>query len=109
MVVGFGTAGRIAQTAIQHARRDGMKVGLLRPITLWPFPEKRLSALADHVDALLVVEMNAGQMLDDVRLAAGGQVPVEFYGRTGGMVPVPEEIYDAITASYSRLTASVHG
>ena len=109
VVVGFGTAGRIAQTAIQQARRAGMKVGLLRPISLWPFPEKRLSALVDHVDALLVVEMNAGQMLDDVRLAAGGQVPVEFYGRTGGMVPVPEEIYDAIAALYGKLTTNVSG
>ena len=103
VVVGYGTAGRIAQTAVKQARREGMRVGLFRPITLWPFPERRLSRLADRVDAFLVVEMNAGQMLDDVRLAAGGQVPVDFYGRTGGMVPVPEEIYDAISALYKKL------
>lgn len=103
VVVGFGTAGRIAQTAVQQARREGMKVGLFRPITLWPFPEKRLSALADQVSAFLVVEMNTGQMIEDVRLAAGGQVPVTFYGRTGGVVPVPEEIYDAIRDLYRKL------
>jgi len=104
VVVGFGSAGRIAQTAVQEARRDGLKVGLFRPITLWPFPDKRLSALADQVSAFLVVEMNAGQMVSDVRLAAGGQVPVKFYGRTGGVVPVPEEIYDAIKATYQKLS-----
>ncbi len=104
VVVGYGTAGRIAQTAVKQARSEGIKVGLLRPISLWPFPEKRLSALADQVDAFLVIEMNAGQMLDDVRLSAGGQVPVEFYGRTGGVVPVPEEIYHAISTLHEKLT-----
>ncbi|NDJ75390.1 MAG: 3-methyl-2-oxobutanoate dehydrogenase subunit VorB [Chloroflexi bacterium] len=103
VVVGYGTAGRIAETAVKQARREGMQVGLFRPITLWPFPEQRLSALTDHVEALLVVEMNAGQMVEDVKLAAGGQIPVEFYGRTGGVVPVPEEIYDAIVESYEKL------
>ncbi len=106
IVVGYGTSGRIAETAVKQARREGMKVGLFRPISLWPFPEKRLSALADQVGAFLVVEMNAGQMLDDVRLAAGGQVPVTFYGRTGGMVPMPEEIYDEIVTQYNKLTTS---
>ncbi len=105
IVVGYGTAGRIAQTAVKQARAEGMKVGLFRPITLWPFPEKRLSALADQVDAFLVVEMNAGQMLDDVRLSAGGQVPVSFYGRTGGVVPVPEEIYTSIVELYAKIAA----
>jgi len=103
IVVGYGTAGRIAETAVKQARREGMKVGLFRPISLWPFPEKRMSALADQVDAFLVVEMNAGQMLEDVRLAAGGQVPVSFYGRTGGVVPVPEEFYHEITTLYEKL------
>jgi len=95
IVVGYGTSGRIAETA-----------RLFRPISLWPFPEKRLSALADQVGAFLVVEMNAGQMLDDVRLAAGGQVPVTFYGRTGGMVPMPEEIHQEIVTQYNKLTTS---
>ncbi len=107
VVVGYGTAGRIAQTAVKQARRDEMKVGLFRPISLWPFPERRLSRLADRVDAFLVVEMNAGQMLDDVRLAAGGQVPVDFYGRMGGMVPVPEEVFQAIEELYARLPGSL--
>jgi 2-oxoglutarate/2-oxoacid ferredoxin oxidoreductase subunit alpha len=104
VIVGYGTAGRIAENAVRQAREEGMQVGLLRPISLWPFPEKRLSALADRVQAFLVVEMNAGQMLEDVKLAAGGQVPVEFYGRTGGVVPVPEEIYDEIARLYTKLT-----
>jgi 2-oxoglutarate ferredoxin oxidoreductase subunit alpha len=103
IVVGYGTAGRIAQTAVKQARDNGMKVGLFRPIALWPYPEQRLSELADQVDAFLVVEMNAGQMIDDVRLASGGQVPVEFYGRTGGVVPVPEEIYHEIATLYAKL------
>jgi 2-oxoglutarate ferredoxin oxidoreductase subunit alpha len=106
IVVGFGTAGRIAETAVKRAREAGMKVGLFRPITLWPFPEKRLSRLADRVSAFLVVEMNAGQMLEDVKLAAGGQVPVAFAGRMGGMVPVPEEIGQAIEALYTKLEHS---
>lgn len=103
VVVGYGMSGRIAQSAVKQARREGMKVGLFRPITLWPFPEKRLSALADQVDAFLVVEMNAGQMLEDVKLSAGGQVPVTFYGRMGGVVPVPEEFYHEIKTLYEKL------
>lgn len=105
LVVGYGMAGRIAQSAVKQARQAGMKVGLLRPITLWPFPETRLSALADQVDAFLVVEMNAGQMLEDVKLSAGGQVPVSFYGRMGGVVPVPEEFYHEITTLYEKLAS----
>lgn len=104
VIVAYGMAGRITETAVKQARREGMKIGLFRPVSLWPFPEKRLSALADQVDAFLVVEMNAGQMVEDVRLAAGGQVPVSFYGRTGGVVPVPEEIYREIAALYERIT-----
>jgi 2-oxoglutarate ferredoxin oxidoreductase subunit alpha len=107
IVVGYGTAGRIAETAVKQAREDGMKVGLFRPITLWPFPEKRLSRLADRVSAFLVVEMNAGQMVEDVKLAAGGQVPVAFTGRMGGVVPVPEEISQAIEALYEKLASSI--
>lgn len=106
VVVGYGSAGRIAETAVRRAREDGLKVGLFRPITLWPFPEDRLSALADQVDAFLVVEMNAGQMWEDVRLAAGGQVPVMFAGRMGGMVPMPEEIYETIQQLAEKLPRS---
>ena len=96
LVIGFGTAGRIAQTAVKHARAAGLPVGLFRPISFFPFPEQRLQALAKQVRAMLVVEMNAGQMLQDVRLAANGRVPVEFYGRMGGMVPFPDEVLEAI-------------
>lgn len=103
LVIGYGTAGRIAYSAVEAAREAGLKVGLLRPQTLWPFPEDRVSTLADQVDGCLVVEMNAGQMLEDVRLAIGGQIPVSFYGRMGGIVPMPDEILGAITQEYERL------
>jgi 2-oxoglutarate/2-oxoacid ferredoxin oxidoreductase subunit alpha len=96
LVVGFGTAGRIAQTAVKQARAQGMPVGLFRPISLFPFPEQRLRELAQQTHAMLVVEMNAGQMLQDVRLAVNGQIPVEFYGRMGGIVPFPDEVFEAI-------------
>lgn len=104
LVVGYGTAGRIAYSAVEEARERGLKVGLLRPQTLWPFPEKRLSELTDEIEAVLVVEMNAGQMLEDVRLAVSGQIPVGFYGRMGGVVPMPDEILDAIETHYKRLS-----
>lgn len=98
LVVAFGTAGRIAQTAVRHARAEGLKVGLLRPISLFPFPSARLAELAGHARKLLVVEMNSGQMLDDVRLAVNGRAPVEFYGRMGGVVPFPEDVLEHIRA-----------
>ncbi|MBI3760499.1 MAG: 3-methyl-2-oxobutanoate dehydrogenase subunit VorB [Chloroflexi bacterium] len=96
LVVAFGTAGRVAQTAVKQARAQGLRAGLLRPLSLYPFPEERLSELADEVRGILVVEMNAGQMIEDVRLAVGGQVPVRFYGRMGGVVPLPDEVLGAI-------------
>ncbi|HWQ83328.1 MAG TPA: 3-methyl-2-oxobutanoate dehydrogenase subunit beta, partial [Anaerolineales bacterium] len=86
------SAGRVAFSAVRAARAQGIPVGLLRPITLRPFPYAPLAELAKTVKALLVVEMNAGQMLDDVLLAAAGHAPVEFYGRMGGMVPYQGEI-----------------
>lgn len=107
LVIGYGTAGRIGFTAVEACRANGLKVGLFRPQSLWPFPEKRLAELAEEVESCLVVEMNAGQMLDDVRLAVNGRVPVEFYGRTGGIVPMPDEIEDAIQKQYIRLTQRV--
>jgi 2-oxoglutarate ferredoxin oxidoreductase subunit alpha len=105
LVVGYGTAGRIALTAVEMAREQGMRVGLFRPQTLWPYPEDRLSELVDNVRSILVVEMNAGQMLEDVRLAAAGQIPVGFYGRMGGVVPKPYEILEAINAHYAQVPA----
>jgi len=95
-VVAFGTAGRLSLTAIEAARAEGIAVGLLRPVTLFPFPEERLRRLAEEVDAILVVEMNAGQMLTDVQRATRQRVPIHFFGRTGGVVPMPEEVLDAI-------------
>lgn len=92
VVVAFGTAARVAQTAVQRLRRQGLPVGLLRPITLWPFPEKQLAHLSARVQSLLVVEMNAGQMLQDVRAAVGNRVPIHFLGRMGGVIPMPDEV-----------------
>ena len=92
VLVAFGTVGRICKTVVRQAREQGLKVGLHRPITLWPFPSARLAELAGQVEGFLVVEMNAGQMVDDVRLAVEGRAPVHFYGRLGGVVPFPDEI-----------------
>jgi 2-oxoglutarate ferredoxin oxidoreductase subunit alpha len=96
VVVGFGSAGRIAQSAVAAARQQGIRAGLLRPITLFPFPSERLAGLAARGRGLLVVEMNTGQMLDDVKIAAAGLAPVRFFGHTGGVVPFPDEILEAI-------------
>lgn len=96
VVVGFGSAGRVALSAVRAARAEGIPVGLLRPITLSPFPVQAVKEAGKQAEALLVVEMNAGQMLDDVRLAAGSDVPVEFYGRLGGVIPFPDEILHEI-------------
>jgi 2-oxoglutarate ferredoxin oxidoreductase subunit alpha len=104
LVVGFGTAGRVAFTAVEMARELGMKVGFFRPQTLWPFPEIRLSRLVDRVKRCLVVEMNAGQMVEDVRLVVGGRVDVGFYGRMGGIVPMPDEILNAIESEYEKIS-----
>jgi len=102
LVVGYGSAGRIALSAVQAAREKGLRVGLFRPQTLFPFPEVALKQAAAHVRAVLVVEMNAGQMLDDVRLALGGRLPIHFYGRMGGVLPMPDEIEGAIMALFEK-------
>lgn len=96
VVVGFGTAGRVALSAVRMARAAGIPVGLLRPISVSPYPYEPINQLAPHARAFLVVEMNTGQMLQDVRLAVSGRAPVEFYGRLGGMVPFPDEILGEI-------------
>lgn len=92
MIVAFGSAARIAEKAIEMARAERIKVGQFRPITLWPFPTNEIAAAAAKVKGILVAEINAGQMVDDVRLAVNGAVPVEHYGRLGGIVPEPEEM-----------------
>ena len=95
-IVGFGSAGRVALSAVRSARAEGIPVGLLRPISLYPFPSKILREYAKKLDGMLVVEMNSGMMLEDVLLAVGNQVPVEFYGRMGGVIPFPNEILSEI-------------
>ena len=96
LIVAFGSAARIGEKAIEIAREEGLKVGLFRPITLWPFPEKEIAELAKGKKGILVAEINAGQMVQDVRLAINGAVPVEQFGRLGGIVPEPEEIVNAL-------------
>ena len=96
VVVGFGTAGRVSLSAVRTARLEGIKVGLFRPISLSPYPYHAISELAETKQAFLVVEMNAGQMFEDVRLAVANKKPVDFYGRLGGMVPFPDEILSEI-------------
>jgi 2-oxoglutarate ferredoxin oxidoreductase subunit alpha len=102
-VVAFGTAGRIAQSAIRQAREEGLKVGLLRPISLYPFPSEAITKIATKVKRILVVEMNGGQMVEDVRLAVEGRVPVDFYGRMGGVLPLPDEVYEQIRITYEKI------
>jgi 2-oxoglutarate ferredoxin oxidoreductase subunit alpha len=92
VVVAYGTTSRIARSAIEKCRRLGLRVGLLRPITLYPFPSAAFDAVVERARAFLVVEMSMGQMLDDVKIAVAGRRPVAFYGRTGGIVPTPEEV-----------------
>lgn len=92
VVVAFGSAARIVQTAVKEARARGISVGMFRPISLYPFPTAPLAELAERVNRFLVVELNAGQMLEDVRLAVGSDVSVKFFGKMGGLVPMPDEV-----------------
>ena len=92
ILVAFGITARIAKSAVADMRKEGIKAGLLRPITLWPFPKKKLGELADTAKVFLSVEMSMGQMVDDVRLAVNGKRPVHFFGRTGGIIPSVEEV-----------------
>jgi 2-oxoglutarate ferredoxin oxidoreductase subunit alpha len=105
LLIAFGTVGRICQTVVRDAREKGIKVGLLRPVTLWPFPNQRITELAEQVRGILTVEMNAGQMVEDVRLAAEGRCPVTFYGRMGGVIPLADEILPEL----ENLAAQVEG
>lgn len=93
LLVGYGIVSRVLRTVVDMARAEGIRAGLLRPITLWPLPSKALAEAAKHVQSMLVVELSTGQMVDDVRLAVNGKVPVEFYGRVGGCVPSVEEVH----------------
>ncbi len=108
VIVAYGTAARVARTAIERARAVGMRVGLFRPISLWPFPASALSSIAPDLRAIVVVEMSAGQMVEDVRLAVEWRTPVFFHGRTGGMVPTPGEVVDVLSRAWA-LTEQVQG
>jgi 2-oxoglutarate ferredoxin oxidoreductase subunit alpha len=96
LFVAYGSSSRIAQKAVQLGREKGIKVGLLRPITLFPFPKQQLFELADQVKGILSVEMSTGQMVEDVQLAVQGKVPVKHFGRTGGIIHTPEEVLEAL-------------
>ncbi|MGB9074616.1 MAG: 3-methyl-2-oxobutanoate dehydrogenase subunit VorB [Terriglobales bacterium] len=96
LLVGYGITSRVLRSAVAMARREGLKAGLFRPITLWPFPAQALAETAKKVGKILVVELSNGQMVEDVRLALNGKVPVEFYGRTGGNVPSVEEVHSQL-------------
>ena len=112
LIIAFGSSARICQKTIETAAKEGVKVGLLRPITLWPFPKKEIAELAKSVKGILVMELNAGQMIEDVKLAVECSLPVEHYGRLGGIVPDPDEVWEAMinklhikTDSKSNITA----
>lgn len=96
LIVAYGTSARISTKAMDILRNDGIKVGILRPVTLWPFPNDAIAACTERIKGILTVEMNAGQMVEDVKLAVNGKVKVEYYGRMGGVVPTPEEVVDAL-------------
>lgn len=100
--VAFGTSARICLKSVEMLRSKGIKVGLLRPITLFPFPTEKLAELANKVKGFMAVEMNAGQMVEDVRLSVNGKAPVEFYGRMGGIVPTPNEVVDAFENKFLK-------
>lgn len=96
LLIAFGSSARICKKTAQLARNEGIKVGLLRPVTLFPFPTEIIKELSQQVQGMLSVEMNAGQMVEDVRLAVNGRIPVEFYGRMGGIVPSPSGVLNAL-------------
>ncbi len=98
-VAAFGIASRVSKNAIDEARKQGVKVGMIRPITLWPFPEKAFAEAASRVKQFISVELSMGQMIDDIRLAVNGKAPVTLCNRTGGMIPAPEQVLAAIMAA----------
>lgn len=102
MLVAYGSSARICQKAVEIAREQGIKVGLLRPITLFPYPTKAIQAMLGQLKGILSVEMSAGQMVEDVRLAANGKVPVEHFGRLGGMIPTPNEVVDSLKKHFIK-------
>lgn len=100
VIAAYGTTARIAKTAIAKLEKEGYKVGMIRPITLWPYPYDEFDKINDTCKGVLTVEMNTGQMIDDVKIALKGRIPTYFYGRTGGMIPTPEAIVEKVKAIY---------
>ena len=100
-IVAYGTAARVARTAVERGRAQGLRLGLFRPISLWPFPARELAAVAPRLRAIVVVELSAGQMIEDVRLAVDGATPILFHGRTGGIVPTPGDVLAAARRAWS--------
>lgn len=101
VIVAYGSASRICQKTVDLAREQGIKLGLFRPITVWPFPSKRIAELADQVKGFISAELSAGQMVEDVRLAVNGKVPVTFYGRLDNMIFSPSEVLDAFKKDFN--------
>ncbi len=97
MLVAYGTTARLCRDVVRAFRKDGKKVGLLRPISLWPFPTDIIAEYAQKLRFAMVVEMSAGQMIEDVKLACNGAIPIEFCGRTGGGVPSIDQIYSELS------------
>lgn len=102
LIVAYGSISRISESVVDIAREHGYKLGLLRPITLFPFPKKQIDELVPQLKSIITVELSAGQMVEDVKLIVNGRVPVNFYGRYGGMVPSPEEIFEAFEKSLKK-------
>ena len=111
VITAFGSIGRIAKAAVKKARENGLKVGLLRPILLNPFPEKVIAGIAQKVDGILDIELNCGQMLNDVKASIAGvaTIPVEFFGRPAGMMMTVEEIYEQIEKTYKKIVEKKYG
>ena len=105
LVVGYGIVSRVLRSAVEQARNEGLRAGLFRPISLWPFPAEALAHAANRVHKVIVVELSNGQMVEDVRLAVNGKVPVEFYGRVGGNVPSVEEVHAELVARTASLVS----
>jgi 2-oxoisovalerate ferredoxin oxidoreductase alpha subunit len=105
LLVGYGIVSRVLRSTVEQVRQFGLRAGLFRPITLWPFPSKALAEAAARCRSVMVVELSTGQMVEDVRLALNGRVPVEFYGRAGGNVPRAEEVRDQLLAKAAEIVA----
>jgi len=100
LLVAYGTSARVCQKSVQIARQNGIRLGLLRPVTLFPFPSARIAELAKQVKGILSVEMSAGQMVEDVMLSVNGKVPVKHFGRNGGIITTPDEVVENLKSTF---------